>query len=86
MFEVIIFVYVCEMDVCDLLCYFCDCFFILQYNGQESFYFCGNFLGLQFKIVEVVLKYEFEYWKIYGVEGYFWGDLFWMDYYKFLME
>ena len=57
-----------------------------KHNGKRALYFCGNSLGLQPKNTEGYVKKELDYWKKYGVEGWFEGESPWLSYHKKLSE
>lgn len=57
-----------------------------SHNGERAIYFCGNSLGLQPVTTERVIADELEYWRKYGVEGWFAGDSPWLSYHKMLSD
>ncbi|AHX12500.1 kynureninase [Dyella jiangningensis] len=73
-------------DAADPLRGFRDEFLIPPHEDRESFYFCGNSLGLQPRAVRPALSAELDYWGELGVEGHFKGRLPWMDYHEFVRD
>ncbi len=79
-------VYARSLDAQDPLKKFRDEFHCPTHNGERAIYFCGNSLGLQPKATEIAIQYELDYWKKYGVEGWFAGETPWLSYHKNMSE
>jgi kynureninase len=67
-----------KMDRADPLGNFRDLFFIPEFDGSPSIYFCGNSLGLQPKSVQTYIQEELGSWATRGVEGHFEGPNPWL--------
>ena len=78
--------YARSLDAQDLLKDFRNQFHCPLHNGERAIYFCGNSLGLQPKATEIAIQYELNYWKKYGVEGWFSGETPWLSYHKNMSE
>jgi kynureninase len=78
--------YARRQDAADPLASYRDHFYFPQHQGSNTFYFCGNSLGLQPQGMKEALLRELDHWKTYGVEGHFKGDHPWMYYHKFLSK
>lgn len=78
--------YARALDAQDPLKNFRDEFHCPMHNGERAIYFCGNSLGLQPKATELAIQYELDYWKKYGVEGWFAGETPWLSYHKNMSE
>lgn len=74
------------LDAQDPLKDFRNEFYCPMHNGEKAIYFCGNSLGLQPKATEIAIQYELDYWKKYGVEGWFSGETPWLSYHKEMSE
>ena len=59
------------LDQLDVLFPFRERFLFPQHEGRDTYYFCGNSLGLQPKSVSYLMEAELEDWAKYGVEGHF---------------
>jgi kynureninase len=57
-----------------------------QENGNDEYYFTGNSLGLQPKLVREYVIEMLDSWQQRGVKGHFEGDYPWMPYHEFLTE
>ncbi len=75
-----------SLDAIDPLRSFRNEFHCPKHKGKKAIYFCGNSLGLQPKATEKAIKYELDYWKNHGVEGWFAGETPWLSYHKNLSE
>ena len=75
-----------SLDALDPLKAFRNEFHCPKHKGKKAIYFCGNSLGLQPKATEKAVKYELDYWKNHGVEGWFAGETPWLSYHKNLSE
>ena len=75
-----------SLDARDPLKGFRNEFHCPKHKGKKAIYFCGNSLGLQPKATEKAVKYELDYWKNHGVEGWFAGETPWLSYHKNLSE
>lgn len=75
-----------SLDAQDPLKAFRKEFHFPKHKGKKAIYFCGNSLGLQPKATENAIKYELDYWKNHGVEGWFAGETPWLSYHKNLSE
>lgn len=75
-----------SLDAADPLRNFRNAFHCPKHNSKKAIYFCGNSLGLQPKATEKAIQYELDYWKKYGVEGWFSGETPWLSYHKKLSE
>jgi kynureninase len=75
-----------EMDKKDPLRSYREGFFIPQFNGRDTVYFCGNSLGLQPKTTSAYIQAELNDWSTYGVEGHFEAAKPWFAYHEFLTE
>lgn len=75
-----------ELDKNDSLKEFRNKFIIPSVKGQEQIYFLGNSLGLQPKDVKNELDKILNQWASYGVEGFFKGEIPWMDYHDSLKK
>ena len=78
--------YARSLDAQDPLKNFRDEFHCPMHNGERAIYFCGNSLGLQPKATEIAIQYELDYWKKYGVEGWFSGETPWLSYHNNMSE
>ena len=78
--------YARSLDAQDPLKNFRDEFYCPMHKGERAIYFCGNSLGLQPKATEFAIQYELDYWKKYGVEGWFAGETPWLSYHKNMSE
>ncbi len=75
-----------SLDAIDPLRSFRNEFHCPKHKGKKAIYFCGNSLGLQPKATEKAVKYELNYWKNHGVEGWFSGETPWLSYHENLSE
>lgn len=75
-----------SLDNRDNLHEFKNHFHCPSHNGERAIYFCGNSLGLQPVTTEQAIASELEYWRKYGVEGWFTGDSPWLSYHKTLSD
>ena len=73
-------------DAADPLRDFRQEFLIPPHAGGDSYYFCGNSLGLQPRAAREAVNAELDYWGELGVEGHFKGRLPWMDYHEFVRD
>jgi kynureninase len=73
-------------DAADPLRDFRQEFLIPPHEGGDSYYFCGNSLGLQPRAAREAVNAELDYWGELGVEGHFKGRLPWMDYHEFVRD
>lgn len=73
-------------DAADPLRGFRNEFLIPPHEGGDSYYFCGNSLGLQPRAAREAVNAELDYWGELGVEGHFKGRLPWMDYHEFVRD
>jgi len=73
-------------DATDPLREFRNEFLIPPHEGGDSYYFCGNSLGLQPRAAREAVNAELNYWGQLGVEGHFKGRLPWMDYHEFVRD
>jgi kynureninase len=73
-------------DQVDILFPFRERFIFPQHNDKDVYYFCGNSLGLQPKMVSYLMQKELEDWGKYGVEGHFNAALPWFSYHHFFSE
>jgi kynureninase len=73
-------------DAADPLRDFRNEFLIPPHEGSDSYYFCGNSLGLQPRAAREAVNAELDYWGELGVEGHFKGRLPWMDYHEFVRD
>ncbi len=69
-----------QLDENDPLKGFRNKFIIPEKEGKQKIYFLGNSLGLQPKITKDEINKILNQWAAYGVEGFFEGDIPWMDY------
>ena len=74
------------LDQVDILFPFRERFIIPQHHGKDAYYFCGNSLGLQPKMVSYLMQKELEDWGKHGVEGHFNAALPWFSYHHFFSE
>lgn len=63
---------------------FRECFLIPHKSGKEEIYFLGNSLGLQPRNAKDGVLQIMQQWADYGVEGFFHGDIPWMNYHDLL--
>jgi len=75
-----------QLDDADPLKDFRSQFIIPSDNGKEQIYFLGNSLGLQPKNTKEELNKIFNQWEKYGVEGFFKGEIPWIDYHDWLTK
>jgi kynureninase len=75
-----------QLDDADPLKDFRSQFIIPSDNGKEQIYFLGNSLGLQPKNTKEELNKIFNQWEKYGVEGFFKGEISWIDYHDWLTK
>lgn len=75
-----------KLDANDELAHFRNKFIIPERNGQEQIYFLGNSLGLQPKFTSRYIQQILDQWASHGVEGFFQGDLPWMNYHDELIK
>ena len=73
-------------DQVDILFPFRERFLFPQHNDKDVYYFCGNSLGLQPKMVSYLMQKELEDWGKYGVEGHFNAAMPWFSYHHFFSE
>lgn len=73
-------------DAADPLREFRSEFLIPPHEGGDSYYFCGNSLGLQPRAAREAVNAELDYWGELAVEGHFKGRLPWMDYHEFVRD
>ncbi len=74
------------LDQTDILFPFRERFLFPQHEGRDVYYFCGNSLGLQPKMVSYLMQKELEDWAKHGVEGHFNAAMPWLSYHKFFSE
>ncbi|PQJ09297.1 kynureninase [Flavipsychrobacter stenotrophus] len=74
------------LDQTDILFPFRERFHFPQHEGRDVYYFCGNSLGLQPKMVSYLMQKELEDWAKHGVEGHFNAAMPWLSYHKFFAE
>ncbi len=75
-----------QLDQQDSMSRFRDEFHLLQKDGNQIVYLCGNSLGLQPKSARAAIDQELKDWAELGVEGHFDGKNPWMYYHHFLTE
>jgi len=75
-----------RLDKDDPLKNFRQQFIIPSIDGKEQIYFLGNSLGLQPKNAKDELNKILDQWSVYGVEGFFKGDVPWIDYHDLLTK
>ncbi|MDZ4668403.1 MAG: kynureninase [bacterium] len=75
-----------ELDKQDSLAHFRNEFHLLQKDGKQAIYLCGNSLGLQPKRAKAAINQELKDWAELGVDGHFNGQNPWMYYHHFLTE
>ncbi|MFC5740713.1 kynureninase [Dyella tabacisoli] len=73
-------------DAADPLRDFRDEFLIPPHEGRDSYYFCGNSLGLQPRAVRAAIGAELDSWAELAVEGHFKSTLPWLDYHEFVRD
>lgn len=78
--------YAQSQDQVDILFPFRERFIFPQHNESDVYYFCGNSLGLQPKMVSYLMQKELEDWGKYGVEGHFNAAMPWFSYHHFFSE
>ena len=61
---------------------FRDHFVIPRHNGRDAIYFLGNSLGLQPRRTAAAIQQVLEQWGNQGVEGFFRGEMPWMQYHQ----
>ncbi len=61
-----------------------DRYHIPPHGEGQAIYFCGNSLGLQPKSATAALERELAIWRERGIDGFFTGDLPWLDYHAYL--
>jgi len=74
-----------QLDKEDPLRLFRNEFIIPPHNNKEAIYFLGNSLGLQPKRTGEYIRQVLQQWAAFGVEGFFEGDLPWMEYHRQLL-
>lgn len=72
--------YAQNQDKIDFLHSFRERFLFPQHNDRNTYYFCGNSLGLQSSAVKYLMDAELEDWAKYGVEGHFQARNPWFSY------
>lgn len=75
-----------QLDNNDRLKLYREKFYIPFLHNKSAIYFLGNSLGLQPKTTQDYVLNIMEDWASYGVEGFFHGEMPWMDYCKTLAE
>jgi kynureninase len=75
-----------KMDVDDIISQFRNEFLIPVIENKEQIYFLGNSLGLQPKRTKMYINQVLEQWNRYGVEGFFIGELPWLEYHDQLIH
>lgn len=78
--------YAQSLDQVDVLYPFRERFLIPKHEGKDVYYFCGNSLGLQPKMVSYLMQNELDDWAKYGVEGHFQARNPWFSYHKIFTE
>jgi len=78
--------YAQDQDQIDILFPFRERFIFPQHDDKDSYYFCGNSLGLQPKSVSYLMEKELGDWGKYGVEGHFNAAYPWFSYHHFFNE
>ena len=68
-----------QLDAEDELKEFRNRFIIPTKNGKEQIYFLGNSLGLQSNNTQAHVQQILNQWSQYGVEGFFEGDVTWLN-------
>ena len=68
-----------QLDQDDELKEFRNRFIIPTKNGKEQIYFLGNSLGLQSRNTQAYIQQILDQWSQYGVEGFFEGDVTWLN-------
>lgn len=72
-----------HLDEMDPLRHFRDLFFLpQQQDGDYKTYLCSNSLGLQPKMVQVLLHEQLNYWADLGVDGWFQGERAWYNFFE----
>jgi kynureninase len=78
--------YAQSLDKTDILFSFRERFHFPQHEGKDVYYFCGNSLGLQPKMVSYLMQQELADWAKYGVEGHFDAKNPWFSYHHIFSE